>query len=129
MHKLEVLILYNIINNRCGAVLTLSALLLFEQRAKRLLYHFSILTTLCLSLFFYVNLFGLPTPQSTDSMGLTGREAGTNSQNENPFRDGENENSDREAPVAVVVFRDDYEPLNGAYYLENQPTLSSMALC
>ena len=100
----------------CGAVLTLSALLLFEQRAKRLLYHFSILTTLCLSLFFYVNLFGLPTPQSTDSMGLTGREAGTNSQNENPFRDGENENSDREAPVAVVVFRDDYEPLNGAYY-------------
>ena len=49
-------------------------------------------------------------------MGLTGREAGTNSQNENPFRDGENENSDREAPVAVVVFRDDYEPLNGAYY-------------
>ena len=36
--------------------------------------------------------------------------------NENPFRDGENENSDREAPVAVVVFRDDYEPLNGAYY-------------
>ena len=100
----------------CGAVLTLSALLLFEQSAKRILYHFSILTTLCLSLFFYVNLFGLPTPQTTDSMGLTGHEAGYNSQNENPFRDGENENSDREAPVAVVVFRDDYEPLNGAYY-------------
>ena len=37
----------NIINNR-GAVLTLSSF--FEQRAKWLLYHFSILTTLCLSL-------------------------------------------------------------------------------
>ena len=100
----------------CGAVLTLSALLVLEQSSKRLLYHFSTLIMLCLSLFLYVNLFGLPTPQTTDSMGLTGREGGTNSQNENPFRDGENENSDREAPVAVVVFRDDYEPLNGAYY-------------
>ena len=100
----------------CGAVLTLAALLLFEQSTKRLFYNFSILTMLCLSLFLYVNFFGLPTPQTTDAMGLTGREAGTNSQNENPFRDGENENSDREAPVAVVVFRDDYEPLNGAYY-------------
>ena len=100
----------------CAAVLTLSSLLVLEQSAKRLFYHFSTLIVLCLSLFFYVNLFGLPTPQTTDSMGLTGREAGINSQNENPFRDGENENSDREAPVAVVVFRDDYEPLNGAYY-------------
>ena len=101
----------------CAAVISLSALLMVEKNHKRLPYHFSILGILCLSLFAYVNFFGIPTPQSTDTMGLTGQASdNTNSQRDNPFRDGENENSDREAPVAVVVFRDDYEPINGSYY-------------
>ena len=100
----------------CAAVLTLSALLILEKNTRRLVYHFSSLIVLCFSLFIYVEFFGLPTPQTTDSLGLTGRESGTNSQRENPFRDGENENNDKEAPVAVVVFRDDYDPLNGSYY-------------
>ena len=56
----------------CGAVLTLSALLLFEQRAKRFVsflyldYVVSISLLLC--------KFIWTTPQSTDSIGLTGRE-------------------------------------------------------
>ena len=98
-------------------VLSLAALLIIETSHKRLLYHFSILGTLCFSLLIYVRLFGLPTPQLTNDLGLTGQEqSGSNSQRENPFRDGENEANDKEAPVAVVVFRDDYESSTGSYY-------------
>ena len=101
----------------CAAVLSLSALLMMESNQRRLPYHFVVLGLLCFSLFFYVRLFGLPTPKLTDDLGLTGQEqVGNGSQRENPFRDGENSANDREAPVAVVVFRDDYEPLNGAFY-------------
>lgn len=101
----------------CGAVLALSALLMVENNQKRLPYHFAVLGILCMSLVGYVRLFGLPTPAMTDDLGLTGQEqAGNNRQRENPFRDGENTADDKEAPVAVVVFRDDYEPLNGSYY-------------
>ena len=101
----------------CGAVLSLSALLMIENNQKRLPYHFLILGLLCFSLVVYVRLFGLPTPQLTDNLGLTGQEqAGNSAQQRNPFYDGDNNTNDREAPVAVVVFRDDYEPLNGSYY-------------
>ena len=101
----------------CIGVISLSALLMMEKNQKRLVYHFSILGVLSFSLVVYVKFFGIPTPQNTDTMGLTGQSStNTNSQRDNPFRDGENENNDREAPVAVVVFRDDYEPLNGSYY-------------
>ena len=101
----------------CAAVLSLSALLMMENNQKRLPYHFTVLGLLCFSLLIYVRLFGLPTPQLTDGIGLTGQaQNGNSGQRDNPFRDGENENNDKEAPVAVVVFRDDYEPLNGSYY-------------
>lgn len=101
----------------CGAVLSLSALLMIENNHRRLPYHFAVLGLLCFSLIGYVQLFGLPTPQLTDDLGLTGQQqAGNGRQRENPFRDGENNGNDQEAPVAVVVFRDDYEPVNGAYY-------------
>lgn len=101
----------------CGAVLALSALLMMENNQKRLPYHFAVLGVLCLGLIGFIRLFGLPTPSLTDDMGLTGQaQANDNRQNENPFRDGENTAEDKEAPVAVVVFRDDYEPLNGSYY-------------
>ncbi|MEX0964363.1 MAG: transglutaminase-like domain-containing protein [Pseudohongiellaceae bacterium] len=100
-----------------GAVLSLAALLMIENNHRRLPYHFTVLGLLCFSLLFYVRLFGLPTPQLTDDLGLTGQEqAGNGAQRENPFRDSENNADDKEAPVAVVVFRDDYEPLNGSYY-------------
>lgn len=101
----------------CGAVLSLAALLMIENNHRRLPYHFTILGLLCFSLLIFVRMFGLPTPQLTDGLGLTGQEqAGNSSQQENPFRDSPNDAEDKEAPVAVVVFRDDYEPLNGSYY-------------
>ncbi len=101
----------------CGAVLALAALLMMENNQKRLPYHFVVLGLLCFSLVGYIRLFGLPTPNLTNDLGLTGQEQANGSrQQENPFRDGENTAEDKEAPVAVVVFRDDYEPLNGSYY-------------
>jgi transglutaminase-like putative cysteine protease len=101
----------------CGAVLALAGLLMMEQNHRRLPYHFTVLGLLCFSLLAYVQLFGLPTPRMTDDLGLTGvARTESGQQNENPFRDGENDASDKQAPVAVVLFRDDYEPEGGAYY-------------
>ena len=97
----------------CGAVLCLSALLLVEENRRRLPYHFALFGLLCLSLIGYVQTFGLPTPQMTDDLGLTGNSA---QRRENPFHDGENNTENKQAPVAIVVFRDDYEPGGGAYY-------------
>ena len=97
----------------CGAVMCLSALLLVEENRRRLPYHFALFGLLCLSLIGYVQTFGLPTPQMTDDLGLTGNSA---QRRENPFHDGENNTENKQAPVAVVVFRDDYEPGGGAYY-------------
>lgn len=102
----------------CGAVLALSGLLMMEHNQRRLPYHFTVLGLLCFSLLIYVQFFGLPSPSFTDDLGLTGqaREEGGAAQQENPFRDGENNTSDMQAPVAIVLFRDDYEPADGAYY-------------
>ncbi|MDP1930939.1 MAG: transglutaminase domain-containing protein [Gammaproteobacteria bacterium] len=101
----------------CAAVLSLAALLMIEQNHRRLPYHFTVLGILCFSLLIYVQFFGLPSPRMTDAMGLTGqaRESGSRA-DENPFRDGENNTNNMEAPVAIVLFRDDYEPQGGAYY-------------
>lgn len=101
----------------CLAVVSLAALLMAEQHRRRLPYHFAMLGLLCFSLIGYVRFFGLPTPQMTDDLGLTGSEQnGGAGQDDNPFRDSENNADDKQAPVAVVVFRDDYEPINGSYY-------------
>ncbi|TFH74641.1 hypothetical protein E3V39_00250 [Gammaproteobacteria bacterium LSUCC0112] len=100
-----------------AAVLALAVLLMMENQHRRLPYNASILAVLCFSLLFYVQFFGLPTPQLTNDLGLTGTEgSGSSANNDSPFRDGENNASDREAPVAIVLFRDDYEPASGAYY-------------
>jgi protein-glutamine gamma-glutamyltransferase len=100
-----------------GAVLALAVLLMMENQNRHLPYHVGILTVLCFSLLFYVQFFGLPSPQLTNDLGLTGQQgSGSGADPDNPFRDGENNASDREAPVAIVLFRDDYEPANGAYY-------------
>lgn len=101
----------------CGAVLGLAALLMMESNHRRLPWHFGVLGILCFSLLGYVQFFGLPGPSYTDELGLTGAEQqGREGQSENPFRDGENNSDNLEAPVAIVLFRDDYEPLNGSYY-------------
>lgn len=101
----------------CGAVLCLAALLMMENNHRRLPWHFAVLGMLCFSLLGYVQFFGLPTPSYTDDLGLTGAEStGGSSQDDNPFRDGENNPDNLQAPVAIVLFRDDYEPSNGSYY-------------
>ena len=101
----------------CGAVLCLATLLMMENNHRRLPYHFSVLSLLCFSILAYVQFFGLPSPQYTDDLGLTGVEQDSNtSGSDNPFRDGENNAKNLEAPVAIVLFRDDYEPINGSYY-------------
>jgi transglutaminase-like putative cysteine protease len=100
-----------------SAVLAMAVLLMMENQHRRLPYHFVIMAMLCFSLLFYVQFFGLPSPQLTNDLGLTGQQgSGGGANPDNPFRDGENSASDREAPVAIVLFRDDYEPANGAYY-------------
>ncbi len=101
----------------CGAVLCLAALLMMENNHRRLPWHFAVLGMLCFSLLAYVQFFGLPTPSYTDELGLTGAEAASGaSQDDNPFRDSENDPENMQAPVAIVLFRDDYEPASGSYY-------------
>lgn len=101
----------------CAAVLSLAALLMIEHNHRRLPYHFTVLGLLCFSLLVYVQFFGMPTPRMTDSLGLTGAARSEGSaQDENPFRDGENNTDNMQAPIAIVLFRDDYEPRGGAYY-------------
>jgi len=103
----------------CVAVLGLAALLMMEKNHRRLPYHFTALALLCFSLLAYVQFFGMPSPRLTDDLGLTGQASNSSDQqqeSENPFRDGENDPNDREAPVAIVVFRDDYDPEEGIYY-------------
>jgi transglutaminase-like putative cysteine protease len=99
----------------CGAVLSLAALLMIEHNHRRLPYHFAVLGLLCFSLLLYVQFFGLPTPSYTDDLGLTGQEQ-SRGQDDNPFKDGENNAESLQAPVAIVLFRDDYEPISGSYY-------------
>lgn len=100
-----------------AAVLTLTLLLMLEQPVKRIPYHLAALAVLCLSLLVYVSLLGMPSPPLTDDLGLTGQsQSGRNNQPENPFRDGDNNADNKETPVAIVLFRDDYEPQSGAYY-------------
>lgn len=102
----------------CAAVLCLSALLMVENDHRRLPYHFALLGLLCFALLAWIQWFGMPTPSLTDDLGLTGssNRQSAGSASENPFSDGENSPEDREAPVAIVLFRDDYSPDEGIYY-------------
>ncbi len=102
----------------CAAVLGLAALLMMENNHRRLPYHFTVLGLLCFALLAWVQFFGMPSPTLTDDLGLTGQAQtpSSGSQSENPFSNGENNPEDREAPVAVVLFRDDYTPDEGIYY-------------
>jgi len=102
----------------CAAVLCLAALLMMESNHRRLPYHFTTLGLLCFTLLAWVQFFGMPSPRLTDDLGLTGQsqEQASGGDSENPFSNGENNPEDREAPVAIVLFRDDYTPDEGIYY-------------
>ncbi|MDC1512462.1 hypothetical protein N8575_11075, partial [Gammaproteobacteria bacterium] len=100
-----------------GAVclLLLTAINLQESSKGRVLYHLLVLTAVSLLLMLFVSRFGLPTPELTNDLGLTGQQ-GSGPQEDNPFQDSTNDPKDKAAPVAVVVFHDDYEPADGSYY-------------
>lgn len=98
-----------------GALLLLVAINLNEQRTSRKLYHLAVSAAACLLLLLFVDRVGLPQPELTTDLGLTG-EANGAAQDDNPFQDSSNDPQDKATPVAVVVFHDDYEPEGGAYY-------------
>lgn len=116
-----------------GTVL-LAALLVSEDRRRRLPLHFLSLFLVAMALFFFVRVGGLPKPQPAGDLGLTGDpeqqggqgdEEGQQQQKKNqrddpqmsdlPFKDDYGSRGEQ-APVAVVLLHDDYSPPPGVYY-------------
>lgn len=105
-------------------VLLLAALLVSEQRRHRLPLHFAGLVAVALMLVLFVRVSGLPQPRVPADLGLTGNPEETAEPGEEsddlelrdlPFRD-EYSSAGQQAPVAVVLLRDDYSPPSGVYY-------------
>ncbi|MEL7060539.1 MAG: transglutaminase domain-containing protein [Acidobacteriota bacterium] len=111
------------------AFLVLAALLLRRARARRLPLHFAALLLVALGLGLFVRVEGLPKPDPSADLGLTGEPEkrpgddgdgsgqGTRDQSidDLEFKD-EYGQAGQQAPVAVVVLRDDYAPPTGVYY-------------
>jgi transglutaminase-like putative cysteine protease len=100
----------------------LAALLLGEERGRRIPLHLALALLAALPLVAVVRLSGLPEPRLPEELGLTGQAApqGGGSRDEHQigelvFRD-EYRSDGGQAPVAVVVLRADYEPPSGVYY-------------
>lgn len=98
-----------------AALLLIAALNLQEKSRLRGAYHIVSIAAACLLLLVYVQRAGMPTPQLSNDLGLAGS-AANGAAEDNPFQDSSNDPKDKAAPVAVVVFHDDYEPIDGAYY-------------
>ena len=109
------------------ATLLLAALILSEERRRRIPLHLSALVLVALALFAIVRVGGLPKPQGAGDLGLTGepedgeeREGGegggkSDQMGDVEFKD-EYRDSGNQAPVAVVLLHDDYSPPSGVYY-------------
>jgi len=114
------------------SVFLLAALLVEEERKRRLPLHFGGLAAVALLLLLFVRVSGLPEPQVAGDLGLTGEpeqgegqtgRAGGNDESGSrsdqltdlQFRD-EYAASGGKAPVAVVLLHDDYSPPSGVYY-------------
>ncbi len=105
-----------------GLVL-LAALLLGEERGRRIPRHLAFALLAALPLVAVVRLSGLPEPRLPEELGLTGaasepRAAGPRDEHqigELLFRN-EYRSAGGQAPVAVVVLRADYTPPSGVYY-------------
>lgn len=115
--------------------LLLAALLVAEERKRRLPLHFGALCIVALILMAVVRVGGLPKPQQAGDLGLTGDaeteeqegegqpQGGEGEASENddqqmsdlPFRD-EYQSQGQKAPLAVVVLHNDYSPPSGVYY-------------
>lgn len=98
-----------------AALLALVAINLRDTSGSRNFYHLSVISIASLMLFVFVERIGLPSPELTNDLGLTGN-TGQSEHDDNPFQDSTNDPKDKAAPVAVVVFHDDYEPVDGSYY-------------
>lgn len=125
--------------------LLLAGLMVQEGRKRRLPLHFSALLAVALLLLVFVRVQGLPAPDPSADLGLTGEpedgksgaekeaerrrdrrqgrgERRGDSQGEGQRQLGELEfkdeygNSGQQAPVAVVLLHDDYSPPSGVYY-------------
>lgn len=117
------------------ATLLLAAMLIAEERKKRLPLHLGALVVVALVLLLLVRVNGLPKPQPSGDLGLTGDpeaeqrdEAGRGRGNGSPrdgrgddqlgdleFRD-EYSSAGGQAPVAVVLLHDDFSSPSGVYY-------------
>lgn len=112
--------------------LLLAAMLVSEDRRRRLPLHFLALLLVALGLLVFVRTGGLPKPQPAGDLGLTGEpedpsgkgdgaqgkgsSAGDDHQMDDlPFKDDYG-NRGSQAPVAVVLLHDDYSPPSGVYY-------------
>ena len=123
--------------------LLLAGLMVQEGRKRRLPLHFSALLAVALLLVVFVRVQGLPAPDPSADLGLTGEpEDGKSGAEKEAERrkdgrgggrssDGQGEgrrqlgdlefkdeygNSGQQAPVAVVLLHDDYSPPSGVYY-------------
>jgi transglutaminase-like putative cysteine protease len=109
------------------AVLALAMVLIYERSLWRFFAHLGVLLLLLGLAGFGTNSGVLPRPQPKGGLGLTGKpdeqqknQSGNKgkSRPDNDtleFRDQE-QNRDRQTPVAVVLLHDDYSPPTGVYY-------------
>jgi transglutaminase-like putative cysteine protease len=103
-----------------AGVLVLAALLLRDERARRLPLHAAALLALALLLLVGLRITGLPTGRPPASLGLDGKPTASSdkskaSRTQSDFKD-DYSNDGSEAPVAIVVLHDDYSPPTGVYY-------------
>jgi transglutaminase-like putative cysteine protease len=104
-----------------AGVLALAALLLRDERTRRLPLHAGVLFTLALLLLLGLRITGLPTGRPPSGLGLDGETSSQSekskggSRSQTDFRD-DYSSEGAESPVAIVVLHDDYTPPTGAYY-------------
>jgi transglutaminase-like putative cysteine protease len=103
-------------------VLVLAVLLYRDERARRLPLHALALAAVALALLFGLQISGLPTARPPAGLGLgeQGEQGGNSRRDQGRGATGDFQDDypseGAEAPVAVVVLHDDYEPPSGAYY-------------
>ncbi len=104
-----------------AGVLVLAALLLRDERARRLPLHAAALFAVALLLLVGLNITGLPSARPPAGLGLDGNKpskpnkSGKGTGATNDFKD-DYSNDGSEVPVAIVVLHADYTPPTGAYY-------------
>ncbi len=104
-----------------AGVLVLAALLLRDERARRIPLHAATLLAVALLLLLGLRVTGLPTGRPPAGLGLNGERPAKSdapkkgSGTESDFQDDYSSDGS-EVPVAVVVLHDDYSPPTGVYY-------------